>query len=1047
MTASPSSALKKVSAHLKKALLTEHDIVNSIALGLNICFPETHISIEMLPSPFFKTGHLHASKDLRVLPEKEKTNLIKQIKTNRLKKTKTGCGHLYIPNREKSSFTDKSELKKSQKIFQTKCLDILYILLHSDEEGLLGIVTVHHWSQNENLKKSIPQFSTKLSQAKQFCTQAVLAFENLAIHQKIETLVSNKHLLQEKIEKDEKSLKHHISELTALYELSNMLSHSLNYHQLITLMFESIQKVFKFDLGMILLIDIGKFGEVITRVNSPIENKLIQSMQSNIIQASSVFTQTTPTPHKIRITTEKHYKTQPQAKKLPLKGFANVPLVFKEEILGMLTLGSSEKTSFDKEDLTFLLTLANQLSSHLGRLKLIKNLEQSKIESLIQSMTEGILMIDPKQEVEIVNPIALELLSLPAREKPSFETLESKLSELKILPLYIQVLKDKKPVLNHEIRFKNQVLLASIAPVTDAEKQTLGTVIVLRDFTEIHKINRIKSQRLEIMSQVNMIIRSITDLDNLLTVVMDFILNVTHTDMGSIMLKQGNEYITKVHSNFPDKVNRFYHFKNGETISEYVIRTRQVLFIEDYLENPNIAPNPKVSIDYYLGIPILIKDELIGMINIVQKYHQTDFVLTPDDIKTLEVITTLIGTAIHNALLYQKTIEKQKIDQELKVAMDIQSKLLPQSVPNLENIDIAAISVPAREIGGDYYDFFELEQGKIGILIADIVGKGVPAGLFMAMLKSILHAHLPSISSPKKAMDKMNALLYRDPVMKKFVPSFYGILDPKTHKFQYCNAGHEPPLWLSKNKIVPLDTPGIPLGGLEKSSYKEKSISLKQNDIIMLFTDGIVESRNSRGKDLGGTLVRHWIKKYQEATAEEIVKNIHQNIINYAHDTHQHDDLTLVAIKLCTVAHEKPIKTEKATVNSAKSHIRTIREIAFTLAKEMGFSAETAADIKLAVNEAHSNVIEHTYNNQESGEIAFRFIVYKDRLEIIIKDFAPGTDQRTIKKKEDLDSLEGSGLGVFLIDTIMDEVNTIRDQGVGTELHMIKYLSEANTSK
>jgi len=701
--------------------------------------------------------------------------------------------------------------------------------------------------------------------------------------------------------------------------------------------------------------------------------------------------------------------------------------------------------------MTFLHTMANQLASHLGRLKMVKKLEKSKMDSVIRSMTEAVIMVDETDRVEFINPAAAALFLISEESLPSGDDLMHHFQELGVEGLYRRTLQTGKSYLNQEVTHGERIYLVNATPVFNGDRDRIGTVLVIRDFTEIQKSNRIKTQRLEIISQVNVIIKSITDLDNLLSVLMQFILNVVNADMGAIQLQAGKKLLTKVHGNFPDKIRREYQFKSGETISEFVSRNKDLCFIEDYHSDPRVNPDVKILIESYVCIPIMVKNDLIGVVSIARKYGNSHPKVTQDDIRTLTTITSLSGTAIQNALLFQETLKKQRLDQELRIATEIHTKLLPSQLPQLDQVSFGAISVPAREIGGDYYDFFYFENGSVGICVADIVGKGIPAGLFMAMLKSLLHSQLQGIVSPCEALQKVNELLYRDPVINKFVPLFYAILDPDTLILRYCNAGHEPALRLSNGQFDMLDSDGLPLGALLETEYVERQVQLQERDVLVFFTDGVVDVRNGRGHSFGVNGLKAVMEKYHDQSAKGITEKIYSHVVQYMMSTPQPDDITLVTLKVDQnhrpVGEEQPLKVKKIRVASSTKHIKKVRAEVEQITTEMGFPSEDVFNIKLAINEAHANVIEHAYAGSDTGEILFQFLIFKDRLEVVIKDFGQGVGQKTIKGEDHLDELEGSGLGVFLIKTVMDKVRYKRTAKVGTELWLTKFLPSNSSTQ
>ncbi len=1030
-----------LSKTLKERVLSKEEIIEHFYTGLMFCFPKTNVSIYLFDSDN-EIETIFPQNGVWPFPDSERRWLLNVVSERLSVKAFTDSDrYVYVDRRSRQPWLDQDQYLSDTEKFEY-AEDGLFLILISEEDVILGAVFIHNWEHQTAINK-LPNFTDQLHLASRFCKDVGIALDNYLIHQRIENLISDKNQLKQRIQKDEEDLKRRVLELTVLYDTSNALGYSLNYYQIVNLVMDSLYKVLHYDIGSIYLLDFVPGGEIITRVNSPCDQDFIQSIQHNIIAATIPFVRTMIDASKVRLSTESQFKpSQTHLNPLHLKSFANVPLIFKEEVLGMLSICSTAENIFGRNEMTFLHTMANQLASHLGRLKILKKLEKSKIGSLIHSMAEGVVMFDENKELEIINPMAVELLGLES-QKVTAELLEETFMHMGLYSLFQACIKEDRNSINQEYHFNNRILLVNVTAVADDENNRLGTVLVFRDFSELHKVNRVKAQRLEVMSKVNLIIKSITDLNNLLTVIMDFILNVADSEMGSIQLLAHKIYQTKVHSNFPDKVRQSYRLRTGETITDYVIRTHDVLFIEDYLHNPKVNPNAKILLDFYVCVPIIVKNELIGIINIARKCGYSEQKLTQDDIKTLTAITSLIGTAIHNALLYQETLEKQKLDQELRVANEIQTKLLPEKLPQLNRAKFGAISIPAREIGGDYYDFFELDDGNIGFVLADIVGKGVPAGLFMAMLKSILHTHLYAISSPKEALERLNYLLYRDPVIKKYVPLFYGVFNPYSLVFKYCNAGHEPPMLFSNGKFSNLDTSGFPLGSIAESDYEEKSLRLSNDDILLLFTDGIIEARNTDSQEFGHQMLKSVVKKNQKAGASELVDIIYSSVKKFSLGAKQHDDLTLVVMKIdeSNVNDDEPLKFKRIKVDSAKRHIKRIRDEVDIIGKEMGFDDEALFNLKLAINEAHANVIEHAYGGSEHGDIIFSFFIFKDRLEVVIKDFGPGMDQKTTKGKEHLDELEGSGLGVFLIHSIMDKVDYQRNIKIGTELHLTKFLN------
>jgi len=950
----------------------------------------------------------------------------------------------YSPDRPQHTFVDKQQLSKDQLRYNYACADGLYLVSVSEDNTILGVIFLNNWA---NKRPLFPQNGSSLviNELSFVASSAFLALENLSIHQKIENLLSDKQELKARIQKDEEDLKRRVLELSVLYDISNSLGGSLDYYQTVSLAMDALNKVFHYDICSILLLDFHPNGEIITRANEPFEESLFKSVHSNLIAATTPFIREPVSLETIEISIQKASEQTALFSQVDrLKSLANVPLIFKEEVIGMLALCSTLKDAFSHSELTFLHTIANQLTSHLGRLKLVQNMQKSKINSLIKSMSDAIIFLDAHHHPEIINPAAHSLLGLAALPAITCETILTHFREMHLHHFYDDVFRTKAPIYNKEIIVQDKILLMTILPVTDTAGEHIGTVLDFSDVSELQRIHRIKAQRLDAISGVNTIISTISDLSSLVPLLLQFILNTANATIGAIQLYDGKGFHTKVHANFPDKIRRSCCFTSGESISDFVIRTKELCFVDNYAENSRVHSGAKILLEALVCIPIMVNAELIGIVTIVKKAADSSQQLTNDDIETLATITSLSGTALHNAILYQKNLDRQKWDQELKVASKIQMHLLPKNIPEIDKIELGTLSIPARAMGGDYYDFFQLSNNKVGIIVADIVGKGISAGMFMAVLKSIFNSNIRKFTSPKKALSLINKLLFKDPVINKFTPVFYAVFDPKTHSLTYCNAGHEPAILFTKGQVVSLDTNGFPLGAYHDTVYEEKQLNLFDQDVVLLYTDGIVEAKNLSGKAFGTQKINSVVKKHLKKDPSNLVNYLHQECLSHLDTAEQFDDLTVIALK---VNHEKEtakqglIQVKQVSVSSSTDNIKKIRQIVEQIGDKMGFADTEIYNLKLAINEAHANIIEHTYLGHDKGDILFKFYSYQDRLEITIKDFGSRERQKSLTQGRNLDELEGSGLGEFLINNVMDDVVYTENLNVGSELKLTKYIN------
>ena len=245
-------------------------------------------------------------------------------------------------------------------------------------------------------------------------------------------------------------------------------------------------------------------------------------------------------------------------------------------------------------------------------------------------------------------------------------------------------------------------------------------------------------------------------------------------------------------------------------------------------------------------------------------------------------------------------IELERKKQELKIASDIQRSFLPDSTPQIEGIEISAANLSALEVGGDFYDFIPITNDKWGLLIADVSGKGIPAALFMALSRTLIHASTMGNSTVAKSIEQANRLIFADSKSGAFVTLFYGILDSKQKTFRYINAGHNPPIMLkdtAKDTIL-LKARGIALGAIENITLQEIEIKLTQGDEVIFYTDGVTEAINEKKEQFGQERLIKIIEANHNLSAQDLVEKIQNEVNLFVNDQPQFDDVTLMILKV-----------------------------------------------------------------------------------------------------------------------------------------------------
>lgn len=254
-------------------------------------------------------------------------------------------------------------------------------------------------------------------------------------------------------------------------------------------------------------------------------------------------------------------------------------------------------------------------------------------------------------------------------------------------------------------------------------------------------------------------------------------------------------------------------------------------------------------------------------------------------------------------------IELERKKQELKIASDIQKSFLPETTPNIPGIELSASNISALEVGGDFYDFIPIKHNQYGLLIADVSGKGIPAALFMALSRTLIHASTTGNTTVANSIIQANKLIYENAKSGAFVTLFYGILNPEQLTFKYINAGHNPPLLIKENQTetVLLKAKGIALGAIENIQLQEKEIKLTQGDEIILYTDGVTEAINEKNQQFGQERLINIIKSNPTLSANELIKKIQNEITLFVNNQPQFDDVTLMILKI----NKKPNEEQK----------------------------------------------------------------------------------------------------------------------------------------
>lgn len=295
-----------------------------------------------------------------------------------------------------------------------------------------------------------------------------------------------------------------------------------------------------------------------------------------------------------------------------------------------------------------------------------------------------------------------------------------------------------------------------------------------------------------------------------------------------------------------------------------------------------------------LSTGLMVQDKGIGTIQLFTGQRRT-FTKFEEDLT--RAIAQLVATAIRNAQLTDEQSRTRAIIRQVKLARDVQRRMLPQYEPDLPGYDIAGTYVPSYDLGGDFYDYINLE-GSLGLAMGDVVGKGVAASLLMAHVRASLRAYAHGVYDLDKVMERVNHALTRDTRDNEFATLWYGTLDPRTRRLTYCNAGHEPGLLLRDHRIIPLATGGMVVGILSPLSYDKGVIDLKAGDTLLLHSDGLPDAMNLQNQRFGRERVEELLRATAGRTAKQAVADIRRAVKDHQGTRRAADDLTLMVLKV-----------------------------------------------------------------------------------------------------------------------------------------------------
>jgi sigma-B regulation protein RsbU (phosphoserine phosphatase) len=463
--------------------------------------------------------------------------------------------------------------------------------------------------------------------------------------------------------------------------------------------------------------------------------------------------------------------------------------------------------------------------------------------------------------------------------------------------------------LNHDRRQKILVILIGIAAYFTIRRLGDG----LRNWVD-RRFFRESYDAENVLSELSEQVRSITDPKPLLETVAARISETLHIPQVTVLLAGSGFYQPALAIGYASLPVVSFAGKTGTARMLQQQREPAKVFLNDrdswlYRED-GVSEEERsklASLHAELLLPLAVRDKLLGFISLGPKRSEEPY--TRSDVRLLKSVAAQTGLALENANLVRtiadEVAQRERLNREVEIAREVQERLFPQKLPPIEGLDYAGHCRPALGVGGDYYDFLALPEGKLGIAIGDVSGKGIAAALMMASLQASLRSE--ATRAPENlaaALGNINRLVYEASSSNRYATFFYGQYDPRTGSFEYVNAGHNPPMIFCHSRdreVCRLEPGGTVIGLLEDAVYQQGSVQLSPGDVLVAFTDGISEAMNLQDEEWGEDRLMEAVRQSDCVSAQQLLDRLFAVATGFAGAAPQHDDMTLVVVRVFAV--------------------------------------------------------------------------------------------------------------------------------------------------
>jgi phosphoserine phosphatase RsbU/P len=434
------------------------------------------------------------------------------------------------------------------------------------------------------------------------------------------------------------------------------------------------------------------------------------------------------------------------------------------------------------------------------------------------------------------------------------------------------------------------------------EHKRLLTLIASRmavgiENARLHTRTTRQARTLQLLNEISRELTSILNVDELLKHVGELLSRLIDYQMFSILLLDASGQKLQHHFSlrFQENIHLKHDIPIGDGIVGYAAQHKMAVLVPDVSKDSRyIKVNNETRSE--LAVPLIYKDNIIGVLDLE---HTKRGYFTEDHKKTITTLAAQIAIALENARLYEEIARQEmRLERDLALARELQFRLLPPSLPQLKNLEIAAKFSPARAIGGDLYDTVNYSLDRVAIVVGDVSGKGAPAAIYAALVSGILRSHSPIEPSPAEMLSAVNFSLGERRIDGQFVSIIYAVWDDLHRTLQIANSGLPRPIYCHDGEIEIIEATGLPLGLFDEAEYDEFSFQANTGDLFIFFSDGILDATNRNGDLFGRRGVEAIVREGCKLSAQALVDNLFDAVQEHSAGVETFDDQTIVAIRV-----------------------------------------------------------------------------------------------------------------------------------------------------